>query len=302
MPESDLIVLINKAAGTASQYEEAALKSLLAQALGNEGAAKIRIVAPDSLPEAIAAAFKEEAPLVAVGGGDGTVRTAARHAVESGKTLGILPLGTLNLLARDLGIPLDLEAATQLLTGGRERAIDVAEVNGELCLIKAMAGRFSASVQRREKWRKKLKLFAWVPVLLAAFRALFRYPKRRFRIGMDGREERLRTSVLTLSLNRFQSVLDNPYQRDDLAGGRLAVYRFPERGGRSAERAEARLNAALDSGTIMDAFLVGEAQELTLDARGKRLYVSIDGELKLLDLPVSMSLKPQALKVIGGAG
>jgi diacylglycerol kinase (ATP) len=67
---------------------------------------------------------------VVLGGGDGTLNAAAPGLVDAGLPLGIIPLGTANDLARTLGIPLDPEAAAQVIAAGQVRRIDLGEVNG----------------------------------------------------------------------------------------------------------------------------------------------------------------------------
>ena len=67
-----------------------------------------------------------------VGGGDGTISFAAAAAARCGKTLGILPLGTMNLFARSLGMPLEMRAAAEAIAAGEKVAVDIGEVNGRL--------------------------------------------------------------------------------------------------------------------------------------------------------------------------
>ncbi len=97
---------------------------------------------PDApLPERLAAAA--ELPgidAVAVAGGDGTLACAAQALTGREVPLGILPLGTMNLLAKDLGLPLDLDAAIAVLATGPMRAIDAGEVNGHVFLINSVLG------------------------------------------------------------------------------------------------------------------------------------------------------------------
>lgn len=94
---------------------------------------------------------------VIVGGGDGTLNAAARGLMASGLPLGILPLGTANDLARTLGIPTDVEAAIDVIAGGRTRAIDLGEVNGNPFFNVASVG-FSAELamnltkEAKRKW------------------------------------------------------------------------------------------------------------------------------------------------------
>src|SRR5882724_7764935 len=68
--------------------------------------------------------------VIVVGGGDGTISAAAAAVARCGKTLGILPLGTMNLFARSLAIPLDMIAAAEVLATAEAVAVDIAEVNG----------------------------------------------------------------------------------------------------------------------------------------------------------------------------
>jgi diacylglycerol kinase family enzyme len=84
---------------------------------------------------------------VIVGGGDGTLNTAAPALLETGLPLGILPLGTGNDLARTLGIDPDPVAAAGLIVAGNTRTIDLGEVNGHPFFNVASIG-FSAELAR----------------------------------------------------------------------------------------------------------------------------------------------------------
>ena len=84
---------------------------------------------PESLADTIRRAAKA-VDLVVLGGGDGTLSSAAPALIETGLPLGILPLGTANDLARTLGIPLDPAGAAQVIVDGKLRRIDLGEVNG----------------------------------------------------------------------------------------------------------------------------------------------------------------------------
>jgi YegS/Rv2252/BmrU family lipid kinase len=85
---------------------------------------------PDELANTILRAASA-VDLVVLGGGDGTLSSAASALIETGLPLGILPLGTANDLARTLGIPIDVEGAAQVIVEGNLRRIDVGEVNGK---------------------------------------------------------------------------------------------------------------------------------------------------------------------------
>jgi diacylglycerol kinase family enzyme len=125
---------------------------------------------------AIDRAVASSADVVVVGGGDGTVATAAGKLIGSAKALGILPLGTLNLYAKDLGIPLDLAEAVPLLAHGQIKPMDVGEVNGTVFLNHSVLGLYPMMVQEREEVRETRGLSKWPAMAIAMCKALHRYP------------------------------------------------------------------------------------------------------------------------------
>ena len=81
------------------------------------------------IPELVQQAIDEGSTTVVAAGGDGTVNAVASVVVRNNATLGVLPLGTLNHFAKDLGVPIDLEAAIENVTTGRIIQVDVGKVN-----------------------------------------------------------------------------------------------------------------------------------------------------------------------------
>src|SRR6185437_11967871 len=79
-------------------------------------------------------------PLLIVGGGDGTIGAAASALAGTETTLGILPLGTLNHFARDLGIPSDLQEAAELIARKTDRRVDVGEMNDRIFINNSAIG------------------------------------------------------------------------------------------------------------------------------------------------------------------
>ena len=75
-----------------------------------------------------------------VGGGDGTISAAASALVGTDTLLGVLPLGTLNHFARDLGIPSDLTEAARLIASRKDRRVDVAEMNDRIFINNSAIG------------------------------------------------------------------------------------------------------------------------------------------------------------------
>ncbi|GII87192.1 diacylglycerol kinase [Sphaerisporangium siamense] len=91
-------------------------------------------------PKRVAKALKKGADLVFVWGGDGMVQRCSDVMAGSGVPMAILPAGTANLFARDLGIPIDLEEAVRLGFQGRRRKLDLGKLNGEHFAVMAGAG------------------------------------------------------------------------------------------------------------------------------------------------------------------
>src|SRR3954471_9052580 len=105
---------------------------------------------------------KARAPAVIIaGGGDGTINAVAGVCVESGIPLGVLPLGTLNHFAKDMGIPLQTESAVETLLGGNVVHVDVGEVNGKLFLNNSSVGLYPSIVREREKWQRNGDSKGW---------------------------------------------------------------------------------------------------------------------------------------------
>lgn len=288
--------VLNARAGTLLHGDGKALAERLHQQLAAaHDLLDFQLAEPDDMEAALRKAFASAAEVVLVGGGDGTLQHAAKLAMESGKVLGILPLGTLNILARDLQIPLDAERAADLLRSGAPHRIDVADVGGELCLLKAMAGRLSASIRLREIRRRDLRALAWLKMGWLALRSLLRRSGRHFNLTIDGEPMEVKAAVLIVSLNRFSGRLDHPFARDRLDGGRLVVYGLSTRVTRRHVRD--RFVDARDTG-LLDRFILAEGREIGLTTRHSHVHLSIDGELRLFGTPVAIRILPQALTVL----
>lgn len=114
---------------------------------------------------------KDRVDLVIVGGGDGTISQAADGLVDAQLPLGILPLGTANDLARTLGIPTDLTAATDVILAGHQKRIDLGWVNGTHFFNVASLG-LTAGLTRRlsrgskSRWGVLAYLFAGFQVMI----------------------------------------------------------------------------------------------------------------------------------------
>ena len=131
------------------------------------------------------------AELVIVCGGDGTVRTVCAELAGTGVSVGVVPAGTGNLLARNLGLPLFLQAAVEVALRGQDRAIDLVKVSGdgiaddEHFMVMAGMG-LDAAIMEGANDQIKAKV-GWLAYVVSALRNLT-FPAVRLEIALDGGE------------------------------------------------------------------------------------------------------------------
>ncbi|MGI9644070.1 MAG: diacylglycerol/lipid kinase family protein [Ilumatobacteraceae bacterium] len=162
----------------------------LAEAVGHEMPHWVETSADDPGPGQARAAADAGADLVMVWGGDGTMIGVATALVGTGVPLAILPGGTGNLLARNLGIPLDLAGAVEVAYGGRDRSIDLLDVDlgrGERRLSAVMCGMgWDAEMMAAPEARKRR--LGWGAYAIEGARSMGAKPMR-LRISVDGGPE-----------------------------------------------------------------------------------------------------------------
>jgi YegS/Rv2252/BmrU family lipid kinase len=148
---------------------------------------------PDETGRGLAeAAVAEQVDVVIASGGDGTVTACAGGVAGSGVPLAVLPAGTGNLLARNLGLPLALDEALAVAMSGRDRPLDVGVVNGHPFVAMAGVG-FDAMLldSTGEPLKKRL---GWVAYVLSALHHLRDRPVRATLRADGGRVLRRRAS------------------------------------------------------------------------------------------------------------
>jgi diacylglycerol kinase family enzyme len=244
--------------------------------------------------EALTAAIGHE--MVFVGGGDGTISTAAAIFAGRKTVLGILPLGTMNFFARALGIPLQLDEAVKALLSGEKQQIDSGKVNGRIFVHHVTLGLHPRIIAGREKqpYRSRLgKKLAWLKVWWKMVR---RAPRMRLALTVDGERIKLKTASLIIANNPFIEKLGGLPYSEVPDRGKLALYAARTRDWREllAMSAQASLGK-WKSNSRLD-FL--EGAEISIAAEPKKLRVSIDGELDYLQTPLRAKIVPNALYVL----
>ena len=149
------VTLVNKGGGSFAKGAAERIEKALAEA--GVGSEIVEVEGKDCAARA-ADHVKQGAELIIAAGGDGTMSAVAGELAESKAAMGILPLGTLNHFARDLGIPNDLGEAAKLIAAGHTRQVDVADVNGRTFVNNASIGLYPLMVM---SCRPKPKPGAW---------------------------------------------------------------------------------------------------------------------------------------------
>jgi diacylglycerol kinase family enzyme len=244
-------------------------------------------------------ALQQGVKLIAAGGGDGTINAVASVVAGSGVHFGVLPLGTLNHFAKDLGIPLELADAVRNLAEGTPRKVDVGEVNGRIFLNNSSLGLYPDIVRDREKQQRRLGRGKWLAALWAALGALRRYPFLSMRLSVEGERLARRTPFVFIGNNRYTMEGLAIGERDCLDDGLLSLYvaQHPTRLG--------LLRFAIDAlfgklGTERN-FDVFEAAEMEIETHRPRLHVATDGEVTMMDSPLRYRVRPGALTVLVSA-
>jgi diacylglycerol kinase family enzyme len=255
----------------------------------------VHIVPSAQIDELLDDAKRKDQPVI-IGGGDGSVRAAAQKLAGTQIPLGVIPLGTMNLFAREIEMPLDFDAALDALVTGEETRVDAASVNGDLFLCNSLMGLPAIFSRRRETLRGT----GLVDGARKAWTLARRIAALRHRIGVeldDGTGvHAMRVMALAVSNNPYDGTSGVGLRRPKLDGGELGVYTSRHRTGLSA--ALALVRAYL--GTWRDDPFVSEhrAHVMRVTSRRRRIWLSNDGEAQVYRTPLVYRCHPRALSVI----
>ena len=177
-------VILNARAGTGHEGDD---RRALEEALAAHGlqATVHAVAAGGDIVAAAKAALDAGAEVVVAAGGDGTVSAVASCIHGSNATLGVLPMGTLNHFARDLGIPTKLEEAVEVLARGVRVGVDLGEVNGRIFVNNASLGVYPDMVRDRIRQQRRLGRGKWWAMVWAALATLRRSPFLRLTLEIE---------------------------------------------------------------------------------------------------------------------
>ena len=233
--------------------------------------------------------------LCVAAGGDGTASAVADGLVGTDIPLGMLPIGTGNVLAQELGIPTDIEDALAVLTGEHETtALDMIRVGDKHFVLNVSIGISSLSMRdTKREWKQRFGMLAYAVTTL---RVLLGFQPRRFRVTVDGREREIRASEVMVANS---AAIGNPDVRlgadVHLDDGRLDVCVV------RARNTLDYIRLAWDvlwgqQGRSRNVRCMPVNETVRIETR-RTLPVEADGEI-IGDTPVEAAFEPSALKVV----
>lgn len=290
-------VFVNKSGGSVLRLGEDRVAALIQEGLGARMGA-LNLMNGDELSHALKKVTGKN-PLL-IGGGDGTAVCAAQILSPRDIPFGILPLGTMNLLAQDLGAYPTFEQTLESFDNFSLDTIDAGMVNGKLFLCSAVIGFVPEGAVAREELRDNTtienmtKFFSTIRRGMGGDMSQILYLRGKESDQPFG----LETTSLIISNNSFapSTPESGRFLRETLKDGKLAVYSASPKNMLDG----LKIAFSMWQGNWQDheSILSFETEELIVDAQEKKILISLDGEPVEMTGPLRFSIQRQTIPVL----
>ena len=288
----DVAVILNPRAGHGADED---LQREIVERFATYGQEATIMAAGAKLGIRARAAVEAGCRVLVAAGGDGTVNAVASAVVGRETPLGVLPVGTLNHFAKDLGLPLDLPDAVRIVAQGAVRQVDVGEVNGRYFLNNSSIGVYPRIVEMRHQYESS-GLSKWIAALWASLAVLRRRPFVDVRIHVGDEAVVRRTPFVFVGNNEYRMRGLGGVSRASLTGGQLAIYVMKASERLSLLRLGLEvMTRGVDQVPELDLLRVTESK---VETRRRRLQVALDGEVRVLASPLEYRSRPGALRIL----
>lgn len=255
--------------------------------------ASVEFVNPGDMEGRFLAGLNSEAAFVTIAGGDGTINAMLGPMVSAGKPVAILPLGTLNLLGRDLGLVGELAQDIDAIVGATPRVVSLGLINGRYFHSNAGLGILGVMAGERENARRLIPFSRHLSFALAALRTFFTRKQIVVEIETAAGRETHCADALLVTNNAFEGT---PWHRAQLDTGMLEIHLL------SAPTLIARLRmlvATMRGYWREHPFLKSYAvRSATIRRRDKQVSsVAIDGELHRISGPIRFEVARETCQV-----
>jgi YegS/Rv2252/BmrU family lipid kinase len=239
--------------------------------------------------------MREGVRLFVAAGGDGTINSVIQALVNSDAVLGVIPVGTYNHFARDVGIPIGWRTALEVVLTGTTKQIDTARVNDRFFVNNISMGLYPELVAKREERGRDYP--RWKARLFAAYATLQKFPYVALTLESEYHQEVIRTQVLMVSNNSYDLSrigIEAP-RNTGLEEGMLSVYWLP----RVPRLKLMSFVAHYLAGRVSTApgFRSFRTRWLKMQSSKPRLAIGMDGEVVTLPTPLVVTIVPQSLLV-----
>lgn len=281
MSGAGVVIVVNVRAGSANDDIVTALRNELPDA-------EVIAVAPDGDLAALVAQAADRAKVLGVAGGDGTINLAARHAMDRDIPLLVLPAGTLNHFASELGVMSAADAINALRAGSAVR-VDVGRVDHDVFLNTFSTGLYADLVRFRERWERRVG--KWPAVLIGLVHVLRRSEPHELLV--DGVPRRL--WLLFAGNGRYRPKGFAPTYRPSLVDGHLDLRVVDA----DTRWARTRIVLATVTRTLRWTRLYEATapDRVRLGVPDSMIRLSIDGEVKLVPGDLVVRIDRRALLV-----
>lgn len=229
-------------------------------------------------------------------GGDGTQAAVAGALAGTGRIMGVLPGGTFNYFARDLGVGETVEQALETIAAGHVASVDVGQVDDLVFLNNVSLGIYPHILKTREglykRWGRS-RIAAYWSVVLALRR--LRHPMQITAI-VQGRPQSFSTALVFVARSAYQLDAFGLEGADAVRDGRLAV--LIARARRPLPLLRSALRLAVGLGAKDSDFDLILADSLVIATRKRRPLIAHDGEKSRLDSPLDLRVRHGALRVL----
>lgn len=285
-------VILNPRAGFVASHGVPYLRALIEEHLPG---ADVRLLTPDADVTALCRELiAGGATCIAAVGGDGTVSSIASNIVDTEVALGVVPGGTLNHFARDVGVGRDVPQALRVLAGEYVLPVDVATVNDRIFLNNSSIGLYVRMVEIRRNYEQRLG--KWRAMAHATLLTLRHAHPVSVNFASDGTSRQARTYLLFVGNNQYELDLLHIGQRARLDAGALCCYVVE--GPRRLEMIPHVFGYLRDHRSHHHAFQALTSHEITVTMRRRTVHVSCDGEVVHLRTPLVYRVRPKALRVV----
>lgn len=289
-------ILINRKSGTVLSMGEPAVEAAITASgipvaelcLSEPGDMQTHLERLSQMPERLL-----------IGGGDGTIRETAKYLATHKKAFGVLPFGTMNLLAVDLGFTALTQALDAYAKDTCEETMDAGFVNGEIFLCCASIGTMPQASVYREANRMTNKLLLLPQMFFFVADNMGKHRRERIVVEENGQMTKYRTPAVVVSANRFadsEKLTESNFKRTSLSGGELAAYIFSTKSPAGHIRLLWRL---IFGHWLKDPDLIERTgTRFRIWSQHHKPLVSIDGEVMKLKSPLAFTLKPDFVHLL----